>query len=95
MLEFSTAVALEMPPLEDAVTERRSFGQSRDQRRSWRDLLLWLGSFPTTPAVGGSIDGDDIVTGASINGGIECTECADVALSGSIGVDEETVVTAA
>ena len=41
------------------------------------------------------MDRDDIVTRASIDGGAECAKCADVALSGSIGVNEETVVAAA
>ena len=57
-----------------------------------------IASAPPPPAVvamGGSMDRDDIVTRASIDGGAECAECAHLALSGSIGVNEETVVAAA
>ena len=50
---------------------------------------------PAVVVVGRSIDGDDIVSGASINVGIECTECADIALARGISVDKEAVVTAA
>ena len=52
-------------------------------------------SWVIPPAVGGSIDGDEVVSGASINVGIEGTKSADVALPGCVGVDEQSVVTAA
>ena len=54
-------------------------------------------SVAPSPAVvvGRSTDGDDIVSGAGINGGIEGTECADIALARGISVDKEAVVTAA
>ena len=44
MLEFSTAVALEMPPLEDAVTERRSFPEPRSTSELARPFAV-AGSF--------------------------------------------------
>ena len=50
---------------------------------------------PSVVVASRSIDGDDIVAGASINGGIECTKGADIALARGISVDEEAVVTAA
>ena len=46
----------------------------------------------SAPAVSGSIDGDGVIAVASINGGIEGTKSADIALTGGIGVDEEPVV---
>ena len=64
-------------------------------------LILWSHQLPLRRypipivVVGRGIDVDGVITRASINGGIECTECADIALPGSIGIDVEAIVTAA
>ena len=50
---------------------------------------------PAVVVAGRSIDGDDIVARAGINGGIESTKGADIALARGIGVDKEAVVAAA
>ena len=59
-----------------------------------RQLLLRRCPIPIL-LLGIRIDGDDIVARAGINGGIERTKSADIALARGIGVDEEAVVAAA
>ena len=68
---------------------------SIDLRTAQTSCCCCITPTPSIVVISIGIDGDEIVTGASINVGIKCTKGADIALPGCVGVDEQAVVTGA
>ena len=68
---------------------------SIDLRTAQTSCCCCITPTPSIVVISIGIDGNEVVSGASINVGIESTKSADVALPGCVGVDEQSVVTAA